>query len=327
MPLGNPDHAIGAIAVRTPPGIDLRPAGRDDLEPAVAMARAMHGHAAVRDVESLRPRFEALIGDVDAVPFLATEAGQALGLGVIQFRRRLNFPTFEGWISELYVRPESRRRGVGRALLDGLVAEWRLRGSHRLQAKVPAGADDAAALLASTGFEGWMIDFRLRPLEHPAASPLPNGVLIRPLGLDDVDAVTSLVADFGPARAPAPERMDAVLRVFHEHARRVSAGSAASSVAERDGDVVGVCTLEWQRPYWTDDTHAWLPDLVVGEHARRRGIGRALVADALARAHEIGASQLSLESGPRRMAAHALYRSMGFEDVGRTYLLRRTEAT
>jgi ribosomal protein S18 acetylase RimI-like enzyme len=91
--------------------------------------------------------------------------------------------------------------------------------------------------------------------------------------------------------------------------------------------VVSVCTLEWQRPYWTDETHAWLPDLVVGERARRRGIGRALVADALTRAHEIGASQLSLESGPNRMAAHALYRSMGFGDLGETYVLRRTEAT
>jgi GNAT superfamily N-acetyltransferase len=250
-----------------------------------------------------------------------------VGLGVIHFRRRLNFPTFEGWISELYVRPESRRRGIGRALLDGIVAEWRLRGSHRLQAKVPAGADDAAARLAAAGFEPWIIDFRRRPVEWPAARSLPGGARIRPLRPADSDAVTSLIAEFGPARTPAPERMDAVLRVFQEHARRVSVGSAASSVAELNGDVVGVCTLEWQRPYWTDEIHAWLPDLVVGERARRRGIGRALVADALASAHEIGASQLCLESGPRRVAAHALYWSMGFEEIGRTHLLRRTEAT
>ena len=97
-------------------------------------------------------------------------------------------------------------------------------------------------------------------------------------------------------------------------------------MAELEGDIVGVCTLEWQQPFWTDETHAWLPDLVVAEHARRRGIGRALVAHAVRRARAAGASQLSLETGQHCTAAHALYRSMAFKETGRTYLLRRTEA-
>ena len=128
----NPDRPVGAIAVRPPVGVELRPVGRDDLAAVVALARELHGRAPLADVEELRPRLDGLVNDVDALPFLATEAGRALGLGIVRFRRRLNFPTFEGWISDLFVRPEARRRGIGRALLDGLVAEWRLRGSHRL---------------------------------------------------------------------------------------------------------------------------------------------------------------------------------------------------
>jgi GNAT superfamily N-acetyltransferase len=324
--MDSPERPVGAIAVRTPPGVELRPVGRGDLDAAVAMARELHGRPPVDDVGALQPRLDALVNDVDATPFLATESGEAVGIGVVQFRHRLNFPTFEGWLSELYVRPESRGRGIGRVLLHGLVAEWRLRGSHRLQANVTLGSEAAASFLAAAGLEEWMVDFQLRPVRPPSAAPLPDGVLIRPLAGTDADTVTSLIAEFGPARAPAPERMDAVRRVFDQHAARVCAGEAASTVAELDGEVVGACTIEWQRPFWTDETQAWIPDLVVAERARRRGIGRALVADAMGRAHAIGASQLSLESGPTRTAAHALYRSMGFAETGRTYLLRRTEA-
>ena len=170
-----------------------------------------------------------------------------------------------------------------------------------------------------------MIDFRLEPVERPAAVPLPNDVIIRPLAVSDGDAVTELITEFGPARTPAPERMEAVQRAFADHAGRVAAGTAASTVAELDGEPVGVCTLEWQQPFWTGETHAWLPDLVVAEHARRRGIGRALVVDAVARAHAADVTQISLESGRQRTAAHSLYRSMGFEETGRTDLLRRAE--
>jgi GNAT superfamily N-acetyltransferase len=322
----NPASPIGAIAVRTPPGVELRPFGRDDLQTVVAMTRELHGAGPVTNLTSLRPRLEALVGSADFTPLLAIDGAEAVGLGVLHFRRRLNFATFEGWISELFVRADARRRGIGRALLDGLVAEWRLRGSHRLQAKVPNGADGAAGLMAAAGLEEWMLDFRLRPVVARTAVPLPDGLVIRLLTADDGEAVTKLISEFGPARTPAPDRMDAVLRAFAEHATRVTNGGAASVVAELAGDVVGVCTLEWQQPFWTDETDAWLPDLVVAERARRRGIGRALVAHAVERAGSAGASQLSLETGQHRTPSHVLYRSMGFEETGRTYLLRRAEA-
>jgi GNAT superfamily N-acetyltransferase len=322
----NPERPVGAIAVRAPAGVELRPVGRADLGVVVAMARELHGQPPATDLDTLHSRLDALVNDVDAVPMLATEGGDALGLAVLQFRRRLNFPTFEGWISDLFVRSEARRRGIGRALLDGLVAEWRLRGSHRLLAKAPSGADAAADLFAAAGMEQWMLDFRMEPIAPPAAAPPPADLVIRPLAATDGEVVTRLISEFGPARTPAPERMEAVLRAFTDHADRVMSGRAASTVAELDGEVVGVCTFEWQHPYWTADTHAWLPDLVVAERARRRGIGRALVADALARALAAGATRLSLESGPTRNEAHALYRSMGFDETGRTHVLRRTEA-
>jgi GNAT superfamily N-acetyltransferase len=320
--MDGPERPIGAIAVRTPPGVELRPFGRNDLAAVVALAREQHAAEPLTDPASLRPRLDALIGSADATPLLAIDGGEAVGLGVMHFRRRLNFATFEGWISELFVRPAARRRGTGRALLEGLLSEWRLRGSHRLQAKAPTGAGGVVELLASASMQEWMLDFQLRPVGRPSAAGVPDGIAIRPLTASDAAAVTALIGEFGPARTPAPERMDAVLRTYVDHAARVRDGSAGSTVAELAGEVVGVCTSEWQRPFWTDETHAWLPDLVVAERVRRRGIGRALLSDAITRSRAIGASQLALESGRTRIAAHALYRSMGFSESGRTYLLR-----
>jgi GNAT superfamily N-acetyltransferase len=105
----------------------------------------------------------------------------------------------------------------------------------------------------------------------------------------------------------------------------VAAGRAASLVAELEGVTVGVCTLEWQQPFWADELHAWIPDLVVTEPVRGRGIGRALLLAALRTARDNGAAEVRLESGAQRTAAHGLYRSIGFAEVGHTWVLRRED--
>ena len=322
MSLESPERPIGGLAVRPPAGVELRPLGRSDLSDAVELSRELRGLSAPAGVDALRPRLDALLDSADVIPFLAVDGGVAIGMGILQLRRRLNFTTFEGWISDLFVVEHERGRGVGRALLQALIAEWRLRGSHRLQAKVPAGAVAAVGLYEAAGLHEWMLDFRLRPVAVPAASPVA-GLRIRPTAAGDAASVTALISQFGAPRTPAPERMEAVQRTFGWHLGEVAAGRCQSAVAEVEGAVVGVCAIEWQQPFWTEEQHAWLPDLIVDEAHRGRGIGRALLVDALEQASVVGAGQVSLESGPQREAAHGLYRAMGFAETGRTWLLRR----
>jgi len=322
MSLGDPERPVGGLAVRPPAGVELRPIGRSDLADAVRLARECRGLPPLTDPEPMRPRLGAMLDSVDVVPFLATDDARAIGLGILQFRRRLNFPTFEGWISDLYVPERERGRGVGRALLDALIAEWRLRGSHRLQAKLPDGATAAEGLYTAAGLHDWMLDFSMRPLIVPAVEPAA-GITLRPTAEADADAVRTLIAQFGAGRTPGAERMDAVQRTFAAHLADVGAGRGQSRVAEVDGAAVGICAIEWQRPFWTDETHAWLPDLIVDEAHRGRGIGRALLASALEAAKAVGAAQVSLESGAQRETAHGLYRSMGFTQAGHTWLLQR----
>ena len=51
---------------------------------------------------------------------------------------------------------------------------------------------------------------------------------------------------------------------------------------------------------------------------RGRGVGRLLVEKALELARSEGVQHLMLTSNPARRAAHALYRTCGFEEVGST---------
>ncbi len=324
MSVGNPDRPIGGIAVRPPEGVELRPLGRDDLADAVALAREGRGLAPLTEVGPLRERYEALINSVDTVAFVAVSDATAVGLALLQLRRRLNFATFEGWLSDVWVALAAAGRGIEEALLRAVVAEWRLRGGHRIL--TPLHREDAGlrAALASEGFEEAFLDFEMAP-GRVTEPPGVEGLRIRPLAAGDADTVTRLIAEFGPRRSPVPDRMEAVLRTYAAHVRDVEAGRAASIVAELDGRTVGVCTLEWQRPFWTIDEWAWIPDLVVTEPVRGRGIGRALMAAALNAATDAGAALVTLESGEQRVSAHELYRSLGFTEPGRSWVLRPEE--
>lgn len=57
----------------------------------------------------------------------------------------------------------------------------------------------------------------------------------------------------------------------------------------------------------------WIEDVVVDNAARGQGLGRAIVAHLIDYARNHGGGQLQLTSRPARVAANALYSSMGFE--------------
>jgi GNAT superfamily N-acetyltransferase len=322
--LGNPERPVGGLAVRTPPGAELLPLGREDLPTAVALAREARGLPPIDDVARLAGGWDALLNDADTVGFLALQDGVAAGMAVMRLRRRLNFATFEGWISDLAIPVEAPGGPLSAALVGALAAEWRLRGGHRILGSVGPGDDLAREALRGAGFEEGLIDFRLAPIPSDVVADVP-GVAVRPVAAGDADAVTRLIAEFGPRRSPVPDRMQAVHRTFAAHVREVEVGRAASIVAELEGVVVGVCTLEWQRPFWADELHAWIPDLVVTEPVRGRGIGRLLLGVALRMGRDAGAAEVRLESGTQRAAAHGLYRSMGFVQTGWTWILRRED--
>ncbi len=81
-------------------------------------------------------------------------------------------------------------------------------------------------------------------------------------------------------------------------------------MAELDGKTVGTVALLKE----TDDRYE-LAKMAVTDAAQGRGVGRELGEAAIAKARELGATRLVLESNRRLAPALALYRSLGFVEV------------
>ncbi len=312
-----PQRAVGGISVRPPAGVEIRPLARDDFDVALAMVRELY-LLPEGDLARQRDAFDAHINSVDSASFLALAGGEPAGLALFAFRRRLNWATWEGWVSDLYVRPPLRRRGIARALMRACVEEWRLRRGHRFTLETGYDNAPARALYESLDMTDAGKLFQRRPVASVDA-PTPAGVEIRPIEARDFEAVTRLLAELGRP-APTPETTDALRRTFVSHLGR---SDTASLIATLDGAPAAFVSLEFRRPFAMPSEQAWIPDLIVADHARGRGIGAAILDAAFTASARRGAYAVVLESGHQRLAAHRLYARCGMMDVGSFYVLDR----
>ena len=83
------------------------------------------------------------------------------------------------------------------------------------------------------------------------------------------------------------------------------------AVRTDDGAIVGLLTLVVFR--LATGVRALIEDVVVDNDHRRRGIGEALVRDAVALATELRARTVELTSRPERAEANRLYLRLGFD--------------
>jgi GNAT superfamily N-acetyltransferase len=97
-----------------------------------------------------------------------------------------------------------------------------------------------------------------------------------------------------------------------ERVQALVADPAVTLLLARDGEeVVGTTTvIVYTTPFWIK---ARLDEVVVDEHARGKGVGRALVSAALDVARDRGAQIAELQSAVHREAANQLYPRMGFQ--------------
>lgn len=103
--------------------VTIRPIRSEDVPEVVAMVHELAAHEGMAEHCRLRPEqlHEALFRDRAALFGIVAEAEGAVGGFALYF---LNFSTWDGvhgvWAEDVYVRPELRGRGVGRALWSHL---------------------------------------------------------------------------------------------------------------------------------------------------------------------------------------------------------------
>jgi len=132
-----------------PTHLTVRAAGPADA-PAVAEllvefnGEGLPAEALARRMEEVRSLETAFLGEWD---------GEAAGLLVLRL-----VPTLSGaqdWaeITEMYVRPQFRRRGIGRALMEAALGCGRQRGCREFHLLVDPSNETALAFYARLGFQ------------------------------------------------------------------------------------------------------------------------------------------------------------------------------
>jgi ribosomal protein S18 acetylase RimI-like enzyme len=101
-------------------------------------------------IQALADRSRELLATSDMTVLLAGERPD--GLAVIRFRPSLWSDALDAYLEELYVAPDQRGRGIGRALLEETMEAARAAGATRIELGTSETDAAAIALYESCGF-------------------------------------------------------------------------------------------------------------------------------------------------------------------------------
>lgn len=101
-------------------------------------------------VERLTGKLEAITGAGETEVLISGEPPCAIA--VYRFRESIWYPDQECYLAELYVEPELRGRGIGRALLSEVIERARARGAGGVDLGTAVDDTQARALYESMGF-------------------------------------------------------------------------------------------------------------------------------------------------------------------------------
>jgi mycothiol synthase len=212
---------------------------------------------------------------------------------------------------DVYVHPEYRRRGIGSELLawtERRAQEALAPGeSVRLGQVVTADHGGARSLLERAGYEPVRTYWRMEmPLKGPPTPPAwPEGVRVRTFDLErDTRAVHTLVEDAFADNERHETQSFEEWQAFMIDREAFEPG--LWFVAEADGKVAGVVLC----PDYASE--GWIRQLAVAREWRRRGLGTALLRQAMTEFHRRGRDRIGLVVDSwNRTGAKELYERAG----------------
>ena len=141
---------------------------------------------------------------------------------------------------------------------------------------------------------------------RPAPSPVTR---VRRADVADAPEVARLLHDFNTEFGdPTPG-----VAALTDRARRLLAeGEMTVLLGGERPD--GLALIRFRPSLWADALDAYLEELYVAPEQRGKGIGRALLEQAMEVAREAGATRMELGTSETDTAARALYESCGFSN-------------
>lgn len=139
-------------------------------------------------------------------------------------------------------------------------------------------------------------------------------LVIREAREADWPAIAALLAQLGRPDVRSTDQDHREL--FRSYLRRKD---TVALVAEQGENIVGFINVEYRQRLNYNPPQAWIPDLIVSQDQRGRGVGSALLREAEKRAQEKGCWGIALESANWRTDAHRFYESLGWEQVAKAF--------
>ncbi len=133
----------------------------------------------------------------------------------------------------------------------------------------------------------------------------------------DWPEVAGLLAELGRPDVRGTENDSAARDLFEAYLERPD---TEAFVGELEGRVVGFVNVEFRSRLNFQTPEAWIPELIVGEDARGKGVGAGLLGRCEAVARERDCWSIALESANWRERAHAFYAREGFEDLAHAFV-------
>ena len=151
--------------------------------------------------------------------------------------------------------------------------------------------------------------------------PLAASLTIRPATRDDLATVVTLRLALLEEHRANPiysrRRADAPARARRLFGAQLESAHETTFLAEQDGAAVGIlrCVSSQGSPLLDPPGYCYVSSVYVVPEARRQGVLRALLARAVAWAHERGFTEIRLHSVAGHAGSNAAWDAAGFEVV------------
>jgi GNAT superfamily N-acetyltransferase len=134
--------------------IKITPATAEDC---AACARLLAGQLDEHQIQAPLERLQAVLDRLVKNPergfvLVARDAAEIVGLAYVAVILSVEHCGPVAWLEELYVAPEGRNRGVGTALLQGVIERSRQDGIEAIDLEIDEGHDRVASLYERFGF-------------------------------------------------------------------------------------------------------------------------------------------------------------------------------
>ena len=157
---------------------------------------------------------------------------------------------------------------------------------------------------------------------QPSVVPTTAKTTVRPARITDLPALVELLCELFAIETDFAVKPDLHVRGLRLLLGAVRRGRAYVAVAEVQGKVVGMATVQTVVSTAEGGRSGWIEDVVVREDLRGAGIGTQLMADIAQWARANGLARLQLLADRRNRAALGFYDRLSFQTTNMICLRR-----